>query len=179
MDMQLQTMKKTYRSGPLGALMDEYERAAAELGRLVEQVRADDFVRVVDAKTNDDDCRSVQTIMSHVVRAGYGYADLIRDQLSIASTRPQHKLLSHQESLDQLDAAIGYTAETLEGRWEMSEKEISSKVIKSPWGVVYDLEQLLEHAIVHILRHRRQIEKFISLGLIAGSEGSERERREM
>jgi len=28
------------------------------------------------------------------------------------------------------------------------------------WGPQYDLEQLLEHAVVHILRHRRQIEKF-------------------
>ena len=27
-------------------------------------------------------------------------------------------------------------------------------------GQSYDAEQLLEHAIVHILRHRRQIEKF-------------------
>ena len=35
----------------------------------------------------------------------------------------------------------------------MSEEEISGTVINSPWGVVYDVEQLLEHAIVHILRH--------------------------
>lgn len=155
-------MKKIYRNGAIGALMDEYERAAAELRRLIEQISDDDFVRVVDAKTKDDDCRSVQTIMSHVVRAGYSYADYIREQFSIASTRPQHKLLSRQESLEQLDAALRYTAQTLEGRWEMSEEEIYGTVIKSSWGVVYDVEGLLEHAIVHILRHRRQIERFMS-----------------
>ena len=27
-------------------------------------------------------------------------------------------------------------------------------------GQVYNIEQIAEHAIVHILRHRRQIEKF-------------------
>jgi uncharacterized damage-inducible protein DinB len=154
-------MRKTYRSGALGALMDEYERAASELRRLVEQIPDDDFVRVVDLQTKDDDCRSVQTIMSHVVRAGYGYADYIREQFSIESTRPQNKLLSRQESLEQLDAALVYTAQTLEGRWEMSDEEISGTVINSRWGVVYNVEGLLEHAIVHILRHRRQIEKFI------------------
>ena len=40
--------------------------------------------------------------------------------------------------------------------------------IKTGWGQLYDIEQLTEHAIVHILRHRRQIEKFkiILSGLI-------------
>ena len=31
--------------------------------------------------------------------------------------------------------------------------------IKTSWGQLYDIEQLTEHAIVHILRHQRQIEK--------------------
>lgn len=160
-------MRKSYRSGAIGALMDEYERAAAELTRLVEQIPDDDFERVVDSQTQDEDCRSVQTIMSHVVRAGYGYADYIREQLSIASTRPQPGLLSRRESLEQLEAALRYTIQTLEGRWEMSAEEISGLVIKTRWGAVYDAEGLLEHAIVHLLRHRRQIEKFIWLGKIS------------
>jgi uncharacterized damage-inducible protein DinB len=159
-------MRKSYRSGAIGALMDEYERAAAELTRLVEQIPDDDFARVVDSQTKDEDCRSVQTIMTHVVRAGYGYADYIREQLSINSTRPQPELLSRQESLEQLEAALRYTVETLDGRWEMSAEEISGIVIKSRWGAVYDAEGLLEHAIVHLLRHRRQIEKFIWQGKI-------------
>jgi uncharacterized damage-inducible protein DinB len=160
-------MRKAYRSGAIGALMDEYERAAAELKRLIEQIPEDDFVRIVDSETKDDDCRSVQTIMSHVVRAAYGYADYIREQFSMASTRPQPELLSRQESLEQLDAALRYTEQTLEGRWEMSAEEIAGTVIKSRWGAVYDVEGLLEHAIVHLLRHRRQIEKFIWQGKIS------------
>jgi uncharacterized damage-inducible protein DinB len=164
--MESQIMRTSYRNGAIGALMDEYERAASELTRLIEQIPEDDFVRVVDSQTKDEDCRSVQTIMSHVVRAGYGYADYIREQLSIASTRPQPKLLSRQESLEQLGAALRYTIETLEGRWEMSAEEISAIVINSRWGVVYDVEGLLEHAVMHILRHRRQIEKFIWQGKI-------------
>jgi uncharacterized damage-inducible protein DinB len=102
--------------------------------------------------------------MSHVVRAAYGYADYIREQFSIASTRPQPTLLSRRDSLEQLNAALAYTVETLDGRWEMSHEELSETVIKSRWGVVYNVESLLEHAIVHILRHRRQIEKFIRQG---------------
>jgi uncharacterized damage-inducible protein DinB len=159
-------MRKSYRNGAIGALMDEYERAAEELARLVEQIPDDDFVRIVDSQTKDEDCRSAQTIMSHVVRSGYGYADYIRDQLFIPSTRPEPRLLSRQEALEQLEAALRYTIETLDGRWEMSGEEISAIVIKTRWGAVYDIEGLLEHAIVHILRHRRQLEKFIWQGKI-------------
>lgn len=159
-------MRESYRDGAIGALMDEYERAAAELARLVEQIPDEEFGRVVDARTEDEDCRSVQTIMSHVVRAGYGYADYLREQFFIESTRPRPGLLSRRESLEQLEAALRYTVETLEGRWEMSGAEISAVVIRSGWGPVYDAEGLLEHAVMHVLRHRRQIEKFIWQGRI-------------
>ena len=159
-------MRKSYREGAVGALMDEYERAAWELRRLVAHLSEEDAARVVDAETGDDDCRSVQTIMSHVVNAGYGYADLLRKSFSIASHRPPRTLLSHGESLEQLDAALAYTVETLEGRWRMPDAEIAGAVIQSGWGVRYDVEQLLEHAIVHVLRPRRQIEKFMSRGLV-------------
>jgi uncharacterized damage-inducible protein DinB len=164
-------MRKSYRNGAIGALMDEYERAASELTHLVEQIPGDEFARIIDSQTRDEDCRSVQTIMSHVLRAGYGYADYIREQLSIASTCPQPKLLSQQASLKQLEAVLRYTIETLEGRWEMNSEEISGIAIKSRWGAAYDVEGLLEHAIVHILRHRRQIEKFIWLGKITVTHG--------
>jgi uncharacterized damage-inducible protein DinB len=166
LNMESQMMRNSYRSGAVGALMDEYERAAAELTRLIERIPDDDFVRVVDAETKDEDCRSAQTIMSHVVRAAYGYADYIREKIAIPSTRPQPRLLSRQEALEQLETALRYTIETLEGRWEMSAEEISAIVINTRWGAVYDAEGLLEHAIVHILRHRRQIEKFIWQGKI-------------
>lgn len=159
-------MRKSYRKGALGALMDEYERAAEELWHLIEQIYDEEFVKTTDPETADENCRSAQTVMSHVVRAAYGYADYIREQLAIPSTRPQPCLLSREEALEQLKAALGYTVETLDGRWEMGEKEMSAMVINTRWGAVYDMEGILEHAIVHILRHRRQIEKFIWQGKI-------------
>jgi len=51
-------MKKAYRKGAIGALMDEYERAASELRRLVELIADDEFVRIVDPQTSDENCRS-------------------------------------------------------------------------------------------------------------------------
>ena len=105
--------------------------------------------------------------MAHVVSAGYGYADYIRESFSMPSTRPPKRLLSREEAVTQLESMLEYTAQTLEGRWEMTDEEIESITMQTGWGVTYDLEQLLEHAIVHILRHRRQIEKFMLQGKIA------------
>lgn len=154
-------MDKTFRNGNIGALMDEYERAAVELRSLVGNLSEDDFVKVLDAETADEDCRSVQTIMAHVVGAGYSYADYIRELFAIPSQRPPREMFPHGESSARLDAMLEYTARTLEDRWVMSDDEIADTVIHSRWGVTYDIEQLLEHAVVHILRHRRQIEKLI------------------
>ena len=53
---------------------------------------------------------------------------------------------------------FAFTVDTFAGMDD--EMAAQSEKIHSPWGVVYDVEQLMEHAIVHILRHRRQIEKF-------------------
>lgn len=153
-------MNKSYRKGAVGALMDEYERAAAEFRGRIDSFTDEQYSRVVDPHTEDGNCRSVQTIMSHVVAAGYGYANYIRDAFSMPKEMWEKRPLAHGEALDAYDSMLGYTEATLDGRWEMPEDEITAVSMTVHWGPTYDLEQLLEHAIVHVLRHRRQIEKW-------------------
>lgn len=158
-------MKKLedYRKGAVGALMDEYERAAFELKSLVESVSENDYQQIADAETKDADCHSIQTIMNHVVHSGYGYANAVRQKISMpyeprGTERPQ---ISQNEIGTQIDKFLAYTVETLEGLWEMSYAELDSFVVKRKSDSSENLEQLLEHAVLHILRHRRQIEKFL------------------
>ena len=160
---------KVYRKGANGALMDEYERASLDLKLLFHNIPEDRFIEILDTQTKDDNCRSAQTIISHVIGAGYGYADYIRGVLGIVSTSPARRLFSLAEVEAQIELMLEYTVQTLEGRWEMTEDEMMSAVIDSHWGVRYDLEQLLEHAIVHILRHRRQIERLMQNSTGGGS----------
>jgi uncharacterized damage-inducible protein DinB len=100
--------------------------------------------------------------MKHVIRASFNYAVAIRNAFGITTPRRDVPLPSRAECFDGLRAAMAYTEETLEGHWEMTDDEIVAVKIDSAWGVKYDLEQMLEHAIVHILRHRRQIERFLT-----------------
>jgi uncharacterized damage-inducible protein DinB len=152
-----------YRKGGVGAMMDEYERAAGELTRVVESLSDDDYSRIVDPHTTDEDCRSAQTMMSHVVGAGYGYANYLRRALAMPGVRYERRPLSRAESLAHLETMLAYTIETLDGRWEMTDEDMQATLVRTRWGSNYDMEQMLEHAIVHILRHRRQIERLLRL----------------
>jgi uncharacterized damage-inducible protein DinB len=155
-------MASRFRKGAVGAMMDEYTRAAGQLSELLLKISDAEFERVRDLQSPDENCRSIQTIMRHVVRAGYGYAGSIRGAFGAEAKAQDVPLRMRLEALDQLEAMLEYTVETLEGKWELSEDEITAVRIHSRWGVIYDLEQLLEHAIVHVLRHRRQIERFLT-----------------
>jgi len=154
-------MKKHFRKGAIGAVMDGYERASLELKNLIGQIPKTDFEKIVDPVTKDEDCRSVQTIVSHVTNSGYGYANYIRDWFSIPKNSPDRRLLSQNDFLAEFERMLAYTSKTLEGKWEFSDEEIMKVKMIARWGPTYDLEQLLEHAVVHILRHRRQIEKLL------------------
>ena len=149
-------MKKweDYRKGAIGALMDEYERAALELKSIVGNIGEENYTRIADTETTDDDCRSIQTIMNHVIHAGYGYANRIRGQFSIPHEPlgKQRQQISQSEIGDEIDKVFTYTVETLEGRWEMSYDKMNEIVITRKENFSENLEQLLEHAIVHILQ---------------------------
>jgi uncharacterized damage-inducible protein DinB len=150
-----------YRKGGVGALMDEYERAAAELKTVLQAVGEDDYVRIADPETKDEDCRSMQTILNHVIHAGYSYANGIRRATSGNAVPREEVPVDFREIGDEIDKMLAYTVETLDDKWELSYDEIDKIIIKSPSGFTETLEQLLEHAIVHVLRHRRQIDKFL------------------
>lgn len=157
-------MKKSYRdTGAVGALLDEYERAVNELQALIATVSSDQLVYLADPHTDDPDCRSIQSILAHVVRAGYGYAIAIRkhegEALAYRERQTHDTIAPYQEDLERMFA---YNEQLFADypNLQLEETDMDKK-IKVSWGQHYDVEQLMEHAIVHILRHRRQIERFL------------------
>lgn len=157
-------MKKKYRNGPVGALMDEYERATDELKNILGRISIGDFTKIIDNDTKDPDCYSIQTIMNHIVRSGYGYSNYIRKQFGDKwiERKEDYEIDTPNTAVKQLSNMLRYTADTLENKWDLTFDEVVGNKIKTMWGQEYDFEQLLEHAIVHILRHRRQIERFLA-----------------
>jgi uncharacterized damage-inducible protein DinB len=156
-------MPKKYREGPIGALMDEYERATKELQKLLKKIDTETYVRIMDTQTKDKDCQSIETIMNHVVRAGFGYANYIRKQFGedFIERKTYYNVATPQLAIAELNSVLKYSEETLSNKWKISWRKIRANIIHTNWKQDFDMDQLLEHAIVHILRHRRQIEKLL------------------
>ena len=153
-----------YRNnGAVGALLDEYERAIVDLQKVVEKITHDELTTIVDIKTKDLDCKSIQTILSHVIRAGYGYAIEVKKTFNEKiEFRKEILLDSISDYNEELTGMFNYNEELFKKYSEIKIEEFDNeKKILVKWGQFYDVEQLFEHAIVHILRHRRQIERFI------------------
>ena len=148
-----------YRKGATGALMDEYEKAAFELKDVLENVGADDYTRIVEGESKH--CHSIGVIMNHVIRAGYGYSNYIRDALSIDALPVKDRQIPQAEIGGEIDKMLAYTAEIFDGERRITDEEMENVYFKTRWEVRYNIDQLFEHAIVHILRHRRQIQKFL------------------
>ncbi len=144
------------------ALLGEYRNVVTALQHVIVDVSHAHLTTVVDATTTNPDCQSIQTILSHVVSSGYSYAGYIRKLKKIADNRPGKALrVSVSEYRDDLENLVAYTNQTFETIDDNELEEFDEKKkIKTSWGQVYDIEQMMEHAVVHVLRHRRQVEKF-------------------
>ena len=154
----------SYRdNGAIGALLDEYERAIKDLKDLLKTIEPAELTTIVDDKTMDEYCRSIQTILSHVVRSGYGYSIYVRKQQGETLDFPTSILLEGVEAYKKaLDDMFEFNVQLFADYPNLILEEFEAdKKILVRWGQLYDVEQLFEHAIVHILRHRRQIERFL------------------
>ena len=147
----------------IGALLDEYERSIQQLKVLLTDVSDEELITIVDANTNNLDCRSIQSILTHVFAASYNYIVEIRWSQGEDLEGKQKALLSSISEYSQgLDEAFFFNANLFDDYPALPlEESDPSKKMKLSWGQSYDAEQLLEHATVHILRHRRQIERFL------------------
>ena len=134
-----------------------------ELENVISNISYEDLTVIVDHKTEDADCKSIQAILTHVIKAGYGYVIEIRNSLGEQIDFIERNTLdSVEEYKTALRRMFEYNEQFFEDYPNIDLEAYSlEKKIVVRWGQQYDIEQLFEHAIVHILRHRRQIERFL------------------
>lgn len=149
----------TYRNnGAIGALLDEYEKAIAELKDTISSISEETLIAIIDKENPNPTCKSIQTILTHVARAGYWYAIEIRktqgEELGFPEERTFQTVKAYQEELTRM---FQYT----EAVFEQYPTIDIGKQRTFRWQHIYNIDLLLEHAIVHILRHRRQISRYL------------------
>ena len=112
--------------------------------------------------SNDTNCKSIRNIIFHVASAGYSYCNYIRKHFGNEFKNPYIKIDSVQDAILELDIMFQYNIATYKDKWHLTESEISKNTIVTSWAI-YELEGIIEHSIVHILRHRLQIQKIIQI----------------
>ena len=150
-------MQQKYRIGPLGALTDEYEKVLIGFKEMLSTLSDDQFIRVFDVNETLD-FQSIRNITFHVVRSGYVYSNYIRKYYKEKCIDPDFQFETVAEAIQNLDLMFAYAVATFENKWHFKDDDLMKARITTSW-TTYDLEAICEHAIVHVLRHKRQIEK--------------------
>ncbi len=151
------------QKGAVNALIDIYEKCMKDLQSTLSKIPDAELSMITDAQTPDENCRSLRTILAHVVNSGYAYAIYVNNIRNEVLERPAKKLHSSIENFcNDLDGVISFTRKIFDDIADAELEEFDdSKKMKTSRGQYYDIEQIMEHAIVHVLRHDRQIKKII------------------
>jgi uncharacterized damage-inducible protein DinB len=110
----------------------------------------------------DPDYQSLEHLLYHVLRAARGYMTWMCEKLELPD--PQIEPAPPPETVEA--NADRYLAHLL-ARWrlplvELSEERASQPSYKSRWDMDYSIDSMLEHALVHPLRHRFQLEELLA-----------------
>lgn len=149
------------KNGMLVALIEEYKRATITLKQILSETPQDLFEKITDKNTTDPDCKSIQSITFHLVQSGYTYSNYINSISDRKWFEYSEPIQTPKKGIEEIDKMLAYAEASFEGLWYKTNQEIETWIFETRWNVTYDFEQLMEHAIVHILRHRRQIENVI------------------
>jgi hypothetical protein len=142
--------------------MDEYARAAEDFCRVVENFDPGRFV--AERASRDANTVSPHSICVHACGAAHRYAHYIRraqgvDYVDRYDLEPS-RIGSPRDVRGLLAEAIRFTEATVEPLLNATEDEIQALSFTVRWGPRYDPEMILEHAVCHVLRHRRQLERW-------------------
>jgi len=160
----MKALENNYRNnGAIGALLDEYEKAINELKELLPSVTEEEMKKTIGDPSAHEDFLSIQNILRHTVFAGYHYVIEIRKHLGEDIAYLERQTFQTTDAyIKALDDMFQFNVQLFEDYPNISiEENETEKKVLCKWGQTYDVEQLYEHAIVHILRHRRQIERYL------------------
>lgn len=148
-------------SGSLRAILDEYSRAIRDYEAVMMSLPTDRYT----AKTSlsDEEFPSIRQIAGHVAGAAHSYAYHINTALDkLEGPIPRRVVVaeSREEAVSAVWVAFEHMVEVLGRIKDWDDSQQAGVRFVSRWKQPYDIEQMLEHAIVHILRHRRQLERW-------------------
>jgi uncharacterized damage-inducible protein DinB len=113
-------------------------------------------------ETDDEDYKSLETLLKHILRAARGYMTWICSKLNLPD--PKIDLAPEPDLIES--KTDEYLAHLLE-KWKLPLAEIPEEKFHAPtyasnWGVEYCIDAMLEHAVMHTIRHEFQLRNLIT-----------------
>ena len=148
-------------TGSLRAFLDEYARAIRDYEAVMLAIPPDRY----KAKTvlSDDDFAGIHSIAEHTIGAANNYVNYLNDAIDKTDRGYQKRefdFSTPQAAMGALWEAFGRMVDVLGRIKDWGEDQQAATRFVTRWKQEYDIEQMLEHALVHILRHRRQLERW-------------------
>jgi uncharacterized damage-inducible protein DinB len=112
-------------------------------------------------RTDDESYASLETLLRHVLAAARGYMTWICETLDLPDPR-----LPPVPELDAVAAqADEYLADLL-AAWRIPLRDVppdafESNTYTSRWGEPFTIDSMLEHAVMHPIRHTFQLEELL------------------
>jgi len=113
-------------------------------------------------KTDDEDYQTLDTLLRHILRASRGYMTWMCDKLNLPDPE-----IEKTPGADLIEPkAEEYISHLLE-KWRSPLADISEEAFHSPsfssrWEVEYCIDAMLEHAVMHPIRHNFQLNNLIA-----------------
>lgn len=119
--------------------------------------------------TDDPYYKSLDTLLYHVLRSARGYMIWMCEKLNLPDP-----MINETPPAEIIETKAGEQLEHLTERWRLPlayvEAELfEDKVYKSNWGVDYCIDAMLEHAVMHPIRHEFQLKNLIQRAITSGA----------
>lgn len=148
----------TYRSRAVRALVLLHD---AHLRRFLVVWKEARDAGVVLPTTDDPAYASLDTLLHHVLRAARGYMTWMCEQLEL----PDPEIRMPPDAAALSEAADSYIEHVLERWWaplqDVGDDRLETPEYPSRWQTRYSIDAMLEHAVMHPIRHAFQLEELM------------------
>lgn len=112
--------------------------------------------------TDDPAYHSLETVLYHTLRAARGYLQWICEKLELPNPEIREAPLPERVATE-VDEYLNHLLE----RWriplaEIEEERFYTPSYRSGWDADYCIDAMLEHAVMHAIRHTFQLEELIA-----------------
>ena len=108
-------------------------------------------------QTDDPNYESLHTLLLHILRCPRSYMTWMTEKLGLPNPG-----IEQAPPVERIEQDAESFMEHVLDRWRLPLKDVEEKRFDqtyiSQWGIQFSIESMLEHAVVHPMRHAAQLE---------------------